>query len=168
MLFLPYDNNPNDSLIFAGTPGTTGSGEAAVWRSTNGISGTWTQINPSIGADYGHGPATQEGFTESPSQTGGTGLYLAAVTGQGGGSRLYRYNGSSWDNINVGAAGDFYGYGFGGWPYNNLQMQMFDAGLGNAKVARSIDGGYNWIDATGNLATLVSGLNQMRYLVPVW
>jgi len=165
-VFLPYNNNPNDLLVFAGTPGTTGSGEAGVWKSTNGISGPWTLITPT--GDFGRGPATPESFTESPSQGGGTGLYIGSVSGQGAASRLYRYDGSTLTEIQVGAAGDYYGWGFGGWPYDNQRLQMDNAELGVGKVGRSINGGASWIDATGNLATLISGFSQIRYLVPSW
>ena len=160
-LFLPYQGNGDDQILFVGTPGCAGSGEAGVWKSAAGIGGSFTLITPT--GDFGRGPATPEAF-----DGGADSLYIPSVQGQGAGSVFLFYDGASVAQINSGAAGAFYGDGFGGWPYSSLQKQMHDGGLGIGKIARTVDGGVNWLDATGNLSSLLSSVEQVRYLVPSW
>ena len=109
---------------------------------------------------------------ESPAGGGGTNVFVSAVRKFGstdGGSAFLEYNGTTWtthqENTTV-SDRSWAGPALGGWPYNNTRMQIHNGGLGSGNIARSTDGGQTWVSATGNLATIDTGV--VSYIIPIW
>ena len=132
-----------------------------LFLSTTGITGTFNQVTLSIPPVTG--PVfSPEGITESPS-TDGLASYVCT-----GDSRLFRLAGGVANVIGLLPAPTFdgltTGHGFGGWPYNNNQIQLSSL----AKMWQSTDGGVSWIEKTGNAADFCVSTRVFRNLVPIW
>lgn len=175
-VFVPPANNPNDLIIFLGNSEGPGSALPSVHKTTTGPTG-FSNISPTRtegGKTIRYGPIWLDGFTESPSNPGGTGLYLAAHRARGSiidpivdGSALLKYDGSTWTWLHTETTGThiWQGPSLGGWPYNNDRLQMYATDAGG-QVALSLDDGVTWSDQTGNLASISAGI--VKYIVPVW
>lgn len=170
-LFIPHTHNDADNIIYLTRRGYGGSAANCTLITTSGILGTWTQLldtNPPDGQPR-IGSINGESLTESPAIEAGTGVYQIVYSNATTSSRMFRWNLTTRTIVH----GDFgsvsnVGLGLGGWPYNNLMVQMHNAGFGTGHVGRSENGGVNWIEATGNLLTLLPSTTSVRYLVPIW
>ena len=162
VIFIPFDSN--DARIYLST---FGGANVHIFKSTTGpVPSTFTDISPSAGG-YPVSTIVPEGMTESPSSTGSN-LYAMCTQNNQNIGALMKYDGSAWVQKTIGVAAEWRGFGFGGWPYDSLKMQVCNAEFGAGKIGRSEDGGVTWLDATGNLASLGSFVNGVKYLVPIW
>lgn len=166
--FAPHLNGNNVIYLFNTTLGAIDGGAARMLKSTTGPSGPWTDISTTFSGNDIAGLSRYGSMTESPASDG-TNLFVAATDDVSTtNSALLKYSGSSWTILQSNTDLRWGGYGFGGWPYNNLRLQMHNAGFGAGKVGRSADGGVTWINATGNLATASGGATLIDYIIPIW
>jgi hypothetical protein len=139
---------------------TTGLAVTQYLVSTDG-GVTWTGINPSADMDF-------IGFNRTPIQSwtrDNQQLYCF-------GSVASSDNKEFWHSTNQGATwtkrtsdGTFVARGAGGFPYNGSQFYV----LGLAGIFVSIDGGYTWVNKTGNWAFGFSySAASGGVIVPVW
>jgi hypothetical protein len=56
----------------------------------------------------------------------------------------------------------------GAWPYNFDRIFMMTGNLSSVKMMYSIDGGYNFIDKTGDWHSTVGGTDQTIRIIPIW
>ncbi len=170
-LFIPYQNNSDDNLIFIMGDPAGGSGQASFGKTTTGVAGTWTSLSSQMISDIGVcvGSPYIDGITESPSVIGGTGIiFMGRRQTAISDTYVVSYNGSNFTLLaSVSSIAYYDGYGLGGWPANNTQLQVNNAGFGAGGVGRSLDGGVTWINRTGNLATIGVTTN-VKFLVPIW
>lgn len=168
ILFIPF--NSNDQTIYLGDVRNPSNNSSSVWCSTTGPSGVFNDITPTVGA-VRYGPNYMEAMTESPFSDGYH-LYLMgsekSFNGANGASALFMWKGASWVTLQTSVTTTWVGHAFGGWPYNNLQLQAHDAGFGSGHIGSTVDAGVTWTEKTGNLLTLQASTVKVSYLVPIW
>lgn len=164
---IPYQNNPNDSVIFASEV-PAGATAALLAKSTDrGLS--WTDITPS-GAFQSAIPQFHT-YTQNRN--------IVAVIGSNNtdnGSRFYvatdgAASAASWSLIGQFGSGNFY-RALGGWPYDPdrfmILRQSNPGGATTGHILTSEDGGANWLDKTGDYLTEVGAWTPGVMIVPVW
>jgi hypothetical protein len=159
---IPYAAN-SDSLIMFTSGSTTGLAVTQFLKSLDG-GATWTGINPSADMDFiGFNRTPIQSWTQDNQQ-----LYcFGNTTGGGGGDNKEFWHsgdqGATWTKRT--SLGTFTARGAGGFPYNGSQFYV----LGLLGIFVSIDGGYTWVNKTGNWAfgfTYVADCGGV--IVPVW
>jgi hypothetical protein len=179
-IFVPYTPD-NALIILVNGSRDAGDGSPRVLVSTGGPAVGFGDKSPSEGFEAGEKAAffSPECVTDSPSDDGSNIFFvLTNVNASHSGDlsktgilRLKTWGGgySEWfvlQDIRTGLR--WQGYGFGGWPWDSLKMQMAYTGIFPAGIQRSEDGGATWQDASGNLASVCPAASGVSYIVPVW